>query len=450
MSGVTFLFLYGLVWSSVALLANRWRRLHALVWMSGALASLWIGARWPEDRPVLVLGREVWLRHPFVWHDLTFRVDAEARHMWWILGLAVLVWSGLAFLLPRWGKGLGWLPLLILTAIPAITVQSVWGVAWGLAIWVLGTTFFTQGGAAGHVHGGWRWSFPLVLAAILGFFLLYPPDPNTAQIPPWQIALTAIILILTTQLFPLHTGLLALTQGSEPIRGAWAWWIHTLVVMVGFIRLGAHAELVQAQWNALDWFQFLAYLTLIWSGVAALTTNNVRRLWGYAALYNWALTFALWIAAPTSRGTWEWTLAVRWLALGIGGFALTTLLSAGETGDLEHLSGWARRRPWSVTAWAISVATLAGVPFTPGFWTQWLVHFHLATASPLSWLALIGGMGVALGLIRALVTLWGPLRDRLLVREGDGESFALIVLSGLLVSGALFPTWLAALGRLLW
>ena len=47
--------------------------------------------------------------------------------------------------------------------------------------------------------------------------------------------------------------------------------------------------------------------------------------------------------------------------------------SPGETGDLDELSGLARRTPWSGTGMAIGGLTLAGLPLTAGFVSEWFL-----------------------------------------------------------------------------
>ena len=47
--------------------------------------------------------------------------------------------------------------------------------------------------------------------------------------------------------------------------------------------------------------------------------------------------------------------------------------AAGGTGDLEALRGMARRAPWSGTGLAIGGLTLAGLPLTAGFVSEWFL-----------------------------------------------------------------------------
>ncbi len=447
MSGVTF-FLYFLALIAVlnAGLA-RWRRLLAVLWVLSALALVSITSRWPYGYPVLVLGREVQIGQATTWHMLRFQVDPLARQLWRSLWLSIAGWGVVAFLVPEWGEGLAWLPVMVIPALLAFSVQSMWALAWGITLWWAGSLFLIYGGHRGEARGAWQVLIPLIPVSLATFLLLMPPDPNTHQMPVWHIGILALFLLVLAGQVPFHAGLVTLASAGRPLGVAWIWWVHTLAVILGLTRVGHDPK---AQWQVQPVLEFLAYLTLIWGGIGALTANRLRQMWGYAVLYNWGLTFSLWLLAPTSLGTWQWTLAVRWLVLGISGLALTTLLSEDSAGELGRISGWARRRPWAVTAWTVSMATLAGVPFTPGFWTQWLIHVHTAMPSPLSWVSLAGGIGVALGLIRALVVLWGPLRDRLLVRERRREATLLALFTVILIGGAFFPQWVTALGRILW
>ncbi len=449
MSGVTFLLYFLALVSLFSLLLSRWLRLRALLWLGAALVALWFSAHWPADRPLLVLGQRVWPQGPLQGQTMTWQMDSMGQHMWRILWASVGVWALASFGVPAWGKGLAWLPFMLFPALMAVSLQSLWALGWMLAFWASGSLIMLLGGTWGPSRGVWQWIFPFALAALVLTFLLVPPDPNRSTLAPWRLQVVTLALLLIVGLVPFHVGQVVLSRTGRPLGVAWVWWIHTLMTMLAFQRTAGQTGFSPAQWRTQEILPFLIWVTLIWAGLGALTSSHVRRLWGYAALYNWALTLALWLLAPTSTETWRWTLAVRWLALGVGAAALTTLL-AGEEDALQDLSGWARRRPWAVTAWAASLATLAGVPFTPGFWSQWLLHVQATTPTPLPWVALLGGVGIMLGAVRALVTLWGPLRRPLLVREGGLAALILGSLAAGMIAGALWPQSLIQLGALLW
>ena len=450
MSGVLFLFQFLLLISLFSVLTGRWLRLQALVWGLAALAALWMVAQWPGDRPVLVLGREVWLQKALRWQYVDMVMDPLGQQVWRVLWLSVLLWSLVAFIVPSWGKGLKWLPFPLLLGIPALTIQSTWALGWALVLAAVGNLILLYGGTPGNGRGVWQWLLPLLIGALALTFLLLPPDPNVTTVAPWRLVVIALFLVLVAAVVPVHVGGVTLAQAGRPLGVAWLWWGQTLLFIIAWKRAVSSADLVPAQWQAQDILQFLAWITLVWAGIGALGASRLRRLWGYAALYNWALTLALWLLAPTSLDTWRWTLVVRWFALGASALALTTLLPDGIDDDIHRLSGWARRRPWAVSAWAAGVATLAGVPFTPGFWSQWLLHVHTTTPTPLPWMALVGGVAIMLGVVRALVALWGPLHEPLLVREDGRAAFLLGTIAIAILAGALWPRWLIHLGALLW
>ena len=50
-----------------------------------------------------------------------------------------------------------------------------------------------------------------------------------------------------------------------------------------------------------------------------------------------------------------------------------TVEAAGGTSDLDGLRGAARRTPWSGTGFAVGALTLAGLPLTAGFVSEWFL-----------------------------------------------------------------------------
>lgn len=444
-------FIIGLLFilSALTSLVGHWPRVRGGLWTAGALFLLWALAAWPVDRPVLVLGQPVWMEWPRVVGHLRLRVDETARLVLRLGLMAVGLWGTAAWLSPTWERGMGWLPLGILPLTVAAMLVPLWGTVWAVAILNVLLLALAQGGQPGHGQALWRWTVPSVVVALAASILLLPPDPNAVEVDTWRLWLVAGVIVTVSGLVPLHVGLTAAGEGGSPTGTVWAWWAHTLAFLVLLRRVGESEALVPGMWLAAKVLVVLAHVTLVWGGVGAVSSNNVGTLWAYAALYNWGLTVALWTTAPTSVAVLRWTLGVRMVGLGASALGLVAM-EGGYPRTLARLSGWARRRPRAVAAWGLGTATLAGVPFTPGFWSQWLVHEHSSAGTLLPWISLIGGVGVALGLVRALVTLWGPLHERLLPREeGMLTVMLLAVVVGVILLGVM-PGNLVRLGVLLW
>ena len=435
---------------AVAALLGHWRRVQGAWWALVAVALTTALAMLPQHGLIFFLGRPVWLDAALARGRFTLLLDDTARAA--IRGMLALVgvWGVAALLSPVWGRGLPWLGLGLLGGALAAMTVSLWALGWAMAMWAATALLAAFGGQPGTGRPVWQWLLPWVAPVPLLFALLIWPDPNRAAPEPWRLQVLAAALIAWSALFPLHVGYTALSAGARPAGATWAWWSHTVLMLALLRRVGFQSTLGGAVWQAAPVLQFLGVATLVWAGLAALSARDVGRLAAYAGLYNWALTLIMWLAAPEEDVLVRWTLTVRFLALGAVGLGLAAALHDGRDHTFEALSGWARRRPWSVALWAIGTATLAGAPFTPGAWGQWMVHRLPVAGIPVAWAALLGGLGIMAGVARALVALWGPLRDPLLVREEGVRRYLLWGLTVALVIVGLLPHVVIRVGAWLW
>ena len=138
--------------------------------------------------------------------------------------------------------------------------------------------------------------------------------------------------------------------------------------------------------------------------------------------------------------------------------------SPGETGDLDELSGLARRTPWSGTGMAIGGLTLAGLPLTAGFVSEWFLlealmqqfrvpglGFRLVLAVTGAAVALTAGFAgvtfvrligmVVLGQPRSRGTVQRPERDYGLA----GRAAIVLLSAGCLALAALAPLEIRAI-----
>lgn len=450
MSGVALLLQVVIVAAGVAVLLSRWPRLVGLWWALVALGVLATLAQFPPQGTVLVLTRPVHLAEVLAWGRLSLQLDMTAREGLRMVFVFLALWGGVAPILPEWGRGLAWFGPALLAGVLALTTTSFWALGWALAVWAGLALLPAFGGHLAGTRPVWQWLAPWLLPALALFSLLIWPDPNRVAPEPWRVQVLALALLAWVALAPLHVGLVKVTASARPSAAVWVWWTHTVVVLVAMRRLGFEPGLDSAVWRAAAVLQFLAVVTLVWAGAAALTARHVGRLAAYAALYNWALSLALWLAAPENEALVRWTLTTRFVSLNAVGMGLAALLRGSNGRQVEALSGWARRRPWSVALWGVGVASLAGAPFTPGIWTQWMVHRVPVGDLPLAWAAVLGALGVMGGLARALVTLWGPLREPLLLREeGPGQAVLWALSVGIILLG-LAPQALVHIGNWLW
>ena len=157
----------------------------------------------------------------------------------------------------------------------------------------------------------------------------------------------------------------------------------------------------------------LAALTLIFGNLAAIPQTNFKRLLGYSSIAH-AGYLLVGLAAIGDA------FAGRAVVFYLSGYFLMTFLAflvmvpvTKATGgdDLSHFNGLARRSPGLALAMLIAAASLAGVPFTVGFFGKFFI-FEAAMNQELYLLVFIGVITVASGfyyyfkVIRAMY--WQP------------------------------------------
>jgi NADH-quinone oxidoreductase subunit N len=158
---------------------------------------------------------------------------------------------------------------------------------------------------------------------------------------------------------------------------------------------------------------FLAALTLVIGNLAALPQTNFKRLLGYSSVAH-AGYLLVGLAAIGDA------FAGRAVVFYLGGYLLMTFLAflvlipvtkAAGGDDISNFNGLARRSPGLAFAMLIAAASLAGVPFTVGFFGKFFI-FEAALNQGLYLLAAIGILTVACGfyyyfkVIRAMY--WQP------------------------------------------
>lgn len=119
----------------------------------------------------------------------------------------------------------------------------------------------------------------------------------------------------------------------------------------------------------------LAVLTLIYGNLAAMPQNNLKRLLAYSSIAHAGYL----LVAVASIGASRSGVAI---AFYLAGYLLMTLLSftvmivvANHSGgdDIAHFNGLGKRSPHLAFAMLAAMLSLAGVPFTAGFFGKFLV-----------------------------------------------------------------------------
>jgi NADH-quinone oxidoreductase subunit N len=137
----------------------------------------------------------------------------------------------------------------------------------------------------------------------------------------------------------------------------------------------------------------MAVLTLIYGNLAALPQTNVKRLLAYSSI---AHAGYLLIAVVSFSGRAVAFYLVAYLLMTLLSFAVLVLVGQGGGDQLENFAGLSQRSPFLAFAMLVAMASLAGVPFTAGFFGKFLV-FDAAITEHHFGLVVVGVVAVAAG-----------------------------------------------------
>ncbi len=148
----------------------------------------------------------------------------------------------------------------------------------------------------------------------------------------------------------------------------------------------------------------VAILTLLVGNLAALPQRNFKRLLAYSSVGHSGFVLMALAAAPRAGAEGSMTPATA-IAFYLGAYLLMTLLaflvfaslrSAIPGEDLDACRGLAKRSPFLAAALLVSMASLAGIPLTAGFFGK-LFAFKMAIDAG-QWALLAAGLvGAAAG-----------------------------------------------------
>lgn len=159
----------------------------------------------------------------------------------------------------------------------------------------------------------------------------------------------------------------------------------------------------------------MAAATLLVGNLAALSQDNFKRLLAYSSIGH--AGYLLMALASSKGGSTALGNAPSCIAFYLFGYMLMTLLSflvlgivsANSKGDaLEDFKGLSKRSPFLATALLLGMASLAGIPFTVGFYGKFLVFVQAVHAHQYTLLG-IGIVAVAAGFyfyLRVVAAMW--------------------------------------------
>ena len=137
----------------------------------------------------------------------------------------------------------------------------------------------------------------------------------------------------------------------------------------------------------------LALLTVVYGNLAALPQNNLKRLLGYSSI---AHAGYLLIGVACFDGPSVTFYLVAYLLMTLLSFAVLIIV-AQDTGDeISVFDGLAKRAPFLAFAMLVAMASLAGLPFTAGFFGKFFI-FVSAVGQKQFALVAVGIVTVACG-----------------------------------------------------
>lgn len=433
MSGAVLVLTLPLLAAVLVYLLRRWPTPSTAL---AGLAALSVGVlmwRWPNDDLVLFLGRVVRPNVPFELLGQTLVMTPAAQ---WAIGFMAIALAGAYLGAWRVSQGRSFFPFgLVLLALfsAVLMLKPVWLQPLLLVSVLCLAVFVIQAGRQGSTRGALRvlWlptiAVPLFLVAAwyFGQVALDTGDPFLIQ---RAARLTSWGLLLLLAPWPLHGPALSLGEEAPPLVGAWLLTVLAVVNVTMLQEFLVNFESLQG----ISLFPNLPFLRLaellvmggialcLWSGVAGALENDLSRLWSYAALFAYgAILVALGLGAESSWALVWLLMITRTAGLMVSGYGRAVIRQrAGSVTDFDHVQGHGTRLPWTSAAFLLGVLSLAGLPLTIGFASQWALLQVLGNRDWLQAVVILAGaVGLVVGVMRSVRVLLGPLKNRLLERE---------------------------------
>src|SRR5437762_6068281 len=114
----------------------------------------------------------------------------------------------------------------------------------------------------------------------------------------------------------------------------------------------------------------IALLTVVYGNLAALPQNNLKRLLGYSSIAH-AGYLLIGVACFDGRAVIFYLAA--YLLMTLLSFAILIVVAAQTGEEISNFDGLAKRAPFLAFAMLVAMASLAGLPFTAGFFGKFFI-----------------------------------------------------------------------------
>ncbi len=294
-----------------------------------------------------------------------------------------------------------------------------------------------------------------LLYGVTGGQLLLTDIAAALAQPQHELALkAAIVLIVVGAIFklgvaPFHMWLPDVYEGAPTAVTLYLATVPKIAALAMVVRL-----LVDGMGPVMvDWQPILiitAMLSMAIGNIVAIAQTSFKRMLTYSTISHVGFVL-LGILAGTDAGysaALFYTLA--YVVMSIGGFGMILLLARQgyEAEQLDDLRGLNDRSPVMAFVFLLLMFSMAGIPFTLGFWAK-LAVLQAVVGVGLPWLAVFAVVTAVIGAFYYLRAVKFAYFDEPVDRSAVNPAWSVrgvLAVTGLIVLGlGLYPTWLSAL-----
>lgn len=225
---------------------------------------------------------------------------------------------------------------------------------------------------------------------------------SSQTVSPMLIFGFAMVLVglgFKTSLVPFHMWAPDVYQGAPtPITS----WIATGSKIAGFVALVRIFSMPSISFEPLGYIWvnglwLLCLLTMIVGNAGALMQNNIKRMLAYSSIAHGGYLIMAFVAHGRVSDTSNLGLhsllfylaAYLFMTIGSFGIVLSVRKNGQECNHISDYAGFAKQYPLFAGLMSVFLFSLAGMPFTIGFWGKlWL--FGSAIQAEYIWLAVVG------------------------------------------------------------